>query len=320
MTTTMTSSDDELILTDVTKEYGISKITRHGTTREGFVIHVIVNDTPLVFAVGNSWNSALTNLKKACERFNINYNANDNKINVRELQRILESTLVQNASWVMGYDIEAIKSGFTVKYNGYYNNNEELQEIAPKTLSIPEAIRTHSGTIIVNGIIIAISDTYQLVKKSRWKCYKCEEIIEREVVNILDVPTKPRECMKCRSKHGFSHNHEYINVTSLKVQQEDNRADSLDSLRINFIFSIGGLNAKCFLRLFSVNHYVGGRANIEVNEHLLLTPECLFIYGRSSEDGEIWPFCRECYQYFQLFHHGQFQLIPNDDYFNRARY
>ena len=49
-------------------------------TKEGFVIHVTVDDKPLVFAVGNSWNSALTNLKKACERFNFdNGNANDNK-------------------------------------------------------------------------------------------------------------------------------------------------------------------------------------------------------------------------------------------------
>ena len=28
---------------------------------------------------------------------------------------ILESTLVQNASWVMGYDLKAAESGFTVK-------------------------------------------------------------------------------------------------------------------------------------------------------------------------------------------------------------
>ncbi|HZD35684.1 MAG TPA: hypothetical protein VE130_10800, partial [Nitrososphaeraceae archaeon] len=106
MAATMTSLD-ELILTDSVKGLGISKITRHGSTREGFVIHVIVNDKPLVFAVGNSWNSALTNLKKACERFHSSHdNANGNKIDVRELQCILESTLVHNASWVMGYDFE----------------------------------------------------------------------------------------------------------------------------------------------------------------------------------------------------------------------
>ncbi|MGH9975527.1 MAG: AAA family ATPase, partial [Nitrososphaeraceae archaeon] len=97
----------------------------------------------------------------------------------------------------------------------------------------PEAIRTHSGTIIINGIIIAISDIYQLIKKAQWKCYKCKETIEREVVNILDIPTKPKECMKCESKLGFSDSHEYINSISIRVNQEDNRTDSsLDSLRV----------------------------------------------------------------------------------------
>ncbi|MGH9985662.1 MAG: hypothetical protein ACRD8W_17090, partial [Nitrososphaeraceae archaeon] len=116
MGATVTSPSDELILPDSIKEYGISKITRHGSIREGYVIHVIINDKPLVFAVGNSWNSALTNLKRACERVRVcQYNANDDETNIRELQCILESTLVQNASWVMGYDLRAAESGFLVK-------------------------------------------------------------------------------------------------------------------------------------------------------------------------------------------------------------
>lgn len=220
MASTTISPSDVLILTDSINEYGISKITRHGSSREGFVIHVVINDKPLVFAVGNSWNSALTNLKRACERFHISQNnVHDNKTNIRELQCILESTLVQNASWVMGYDLKEVESGFTAKSNSCGTDDDE----SPKTVSIPEAIRTHSGTIMTSGIIIAISETYQLVKKSQWKCYKCDLVIDREVVNILDIPTKPRECMKCRSKLGFSHNHEYINVVSIKVQQEDSR-------------------------------------------------------------------------------------------------
>ena len=233
MASTIISPSEDLILTDSLNEYGISKITRHGSTREGFVIHVVINDKPLVFAVGNSWNSALTNLKKACERFYVNHNnIHDNITNIRALQCILESTLVQNASLVMGYDLKEAESGFIVKSNSC-GTDDESPKIAPKILSIPEAIRTHSGTIMTSGIIIAISETYQLVKKSQWKCYKCDEVIEREVVNILDIPTKPRECMRCRSKLGFSHNHEYINVVSMKVQQEDSRTDnSLDSLRV----------------------------------------------------------------------------------------
>lgn len=207
MASTTISPSDVLILTDSINGYGISKITRHGSSREGFVIHVVINDKPLVFAVGNSWNSALTNLKRACERFHVSHNnVHDNKTNIRELQCILESTLVQNASWVMGYDLKVAESGFTVKSNSCGTDDDESPKTAPKILTIPEAIRTHSGTIMISGIIIAISETYQLVKKSQWKCYKCDEVIEREVVNILDIPTKPRECMKCRSKLGFSHN------------------------------------------------------------------------------------------------------------------
>ncbi|MGH9974669.1 MAG: AAA family ATPase [Nitrososphaeraceae archaeon] len=234
MGATVTSPSDELILPDSIKEYGISKITRHGSIREGYVIHVIINDKPLVFAVGNSWNSALTNLKKACERVGVcQYNANDDETNIRELQCILESTLVQNASWVMGYDLKAAESGFLVKSDSCDADDNESSRISPKILNIPEAIRTHSGIIITDGIIIAVSDIFQLIKRAQWSCYQCTEVIEREVVNILDVPAKPRECIKCRSKLGFSDNHEYINAVSIRVQQEDNRTDnSLDSLRV----------------------------------------------------------------------------------------
>ncbi|MGH9977083.1 MAG: hypothetical protein ACRD8Z_14785, partial [Nitrososphaeraceae archaeon] len=90
-------SSDKLILTDSIKEYGISKISRHGSIREGFVIHVTINNKPLVFAIGNKWSSALTNLKKAFEKFdNGNGNANENKKITQELLCIIESTLVQN--------------------------------------------------------------------------------------------------------------------------------------------------------------------------------------------------------------------------------
>ena len=196
MASAIISPSDDLTLTDSINEYGISKITRHGSTREGFVIHVVINDTPLVFAVGSNWNSALTNLKRACESFHISHNnVHDNKTNIRELQCILESTLVQNASWVMGYDFKEAESGFAMKSNSN-NNSDESSTTSPKIVSIPEAIRTHSGTIITEGIIIAISDIYQLVKRAQWTCYQCKEVIEREVVNILDVPAKPRECMK----------------------------------------------------------------------------------------------------------------------------
>ena len=234
MTAATTSSSVELILTDSIKEYGISKITRHGSSKEGFVIHVVVKGKPLVFAVGNSWNSALANLKKACERFYINSkNANGNKANIRELQSVLESTLVQNATWVMGYDLKAAESGFTVKSDSCSNNDDKFSETAPKTLSIQEAIRTHSGTIIIYGIIIAASNIFQFIKRARWTCYQCDGVIEREVVNILDVPAKPKECINCRSKLGFSDNHEYINAVSIRVQQEDNRTENtLDSLHV----------------------------------------------------------------------------------------
>lgn len=232
--TSTTSPSNELILTNSIKEYGISKITRHGSTREGFAIRVTIRDKPLVFAVSNNWSSALTNLKKACERFDYgNGNAHDNKRTTRELLCILESTLVQNHSWVMGYDLKAAENGFTGRPNSSVNDDGDESAAIPKLLSIPEAIRTHSGTILINGIIIAISDIYQLIKKAQWKCYKCKETIEREVVNILDIPTKPKECMKCESKLGFSDSHEYINAVSIRVHQEDNRIDNnLDSLRV----------------------------------------------------------------------------------------
>ncbi|MGH9953730.1 MAG: hypothetical protein ACRD5J_19105, partial [Nitrososphaeraceae archaeon] len=107
-------SSDKLILTDSIKEYGISKISRHGSIREGFVIHLAINNKPLVFAIGNKWSSALTNLKRAYEKFdNGNGNANENKKITQELLCILESTLVQNHSWVMGYDVKAAENGFT---------------------------------------------------------------------------------------------------------------------------------------------------------------------------------------------------------------
>ena len=205
MTSTLAPPSDELVISDSVREFGISKITRHGSTKEGFVIHVTIGDRPLVFAVGSSWSSALTNLKKACDRFDFdNGSAHDNKIKTRELLCILESTLVQNHSWVMGYDIKADENGYSVRPNSSDDVNDIHSTPSLRNVSIPEAIRTHSGTIVTSGIIIAVSDVFQLIRRARWTCYQCDGIIEREVVNVLDVPTKPRECIMCSSKLGFT--------------------------------------------------------------------------------------------------------------------
>ena len=234
MTSSLASPSDELILSNLAREYGISKIARYGSTRKRFAIHITIRDKPLVFAVGNNWSSALTNLKKACERFDYgNGKAHDNKRATRELLCILESTLVQNHSWVMGYDLLTVENGFIGNLNDDIDVDRDKSAVTPQILSISEATRTHSGTILVSGIIIAMSDIYQLVKRARWTCYSCNGVIDREVINILDTPTKPKECINCKSKLGFSDNHEYINAVSIKVNQEDDRADSsLDGLHV----------------------------------------------------------------------------------------
>lgn len=217
---------DGLILTDTLKDYGVSAITRHGSIGRGFAIQVMIYGKPLVIAADVSWSNLLKNL---ANKLDASYYFKGDTSTVNRIKKdfltLLESTLIQNHAWVTGQDIKQAQSGYTSKHD---ENTSDVKNSPPQELSIPDAIRAHSGDIIISGIIVTMSDIYKLVENAKWICYACNEPITREVKNILDIPVKPRECTNenCKSKLGFSDNHDYKNAVTLGIQPEDISIDS----------------------------------------------------------------------------------------------
>jgi DNA replicative helicase MCM subunit Mcm2 (Cdc46/Mcm family) len=230
------SPSDRLLPTDALKDYGVTAITRHGSIGRGFAIQVMIYDKPLVFAADTSWRTMLNDMAK---KLNASYYFKGDTKTVdrikQDFQALLEAFLIQNNAWVTGQDVKNFQSGYTKSIDNDDKLSSSSIDKEPKVLSIPDAIRAHSGDVIVVGVIVTISDTYKLIKNAKWKCQTCKEPIEKEVINILDIPLKPKECTNenCGSKAGFIDEHEYINAVSLKLQSENVSDDhSLGSLHV----------------------------------------------------------------------------------------
>jgi replicative DNA helicase Mcm len=113
------------------------------------------------------------------------------------------------------------------------NDKAEAIEDEPtrRICSVSGAMRRHSGQITVVGMIVSLSELYQLVTKAVWKCDFCSKQIEKKIKKITEPPTKPKKCPNCDSMGDFEEFHEYINATTLHIQ-DDVPQTGLDSLQV----------------------------------------------------------------------------------------
>jgi len=207
---------EELPLEDALLKRGVSKMLKQGNFVNGYTILIMVNDKPILFDVHNTKNGKW---KKTLDNYNV---ASMGKGLSDELRAAIATQLMNNSKMILGYDHRE-----SIKYE-----ESEILDDSIRSMTVTEAAHTHSGTVLINGMIVTRSRLYQLVKKAKWRCYSCNELIQREVSNILEPPTRPKECASCGAKE-FEDKHDLINTVSLglqeeEIQEQDNALDDLD--------------------------------------------------------------------------------------------
>jgi len=128
-----------------------------------------------------------------------------------ELKAAIATQLLNNHKLILGYD----------KHESMKYEEPETFDDSIKPMTVTEAVRTHSGTVSIKGMIVTRSKLYQLIDTARWVCLNCKELIEKKVSNILEPPTRPKECVQCESKT-FEEKHDLINTVTLGLQERRN--------------------------------------------------------------------------------------------------
>jgi replicative DNA helicase Mcm len=105
-------------------------------------------------------------------------------------------------------------------------------ETARRTIcSVSDAMRRHSGRIVIVGMVVSVSDLYQLLTKAVWKCDVCGNQTEKKVKKIMEPPIKPKKCPYCDYPDNFEELHNYINAITLQIQ-DDVPQTGLDTLQV----------------------------------------------------------------------------------------
>ena len=226
-------SQNELFLTETEKRLGISSVLRDGSIKTGFVIEFTINASILRLPTSDTVSTTYLRLKKRLQDSKLTNNLSDNDF--KDLCSTLETLILKNFKWMIGEDIKNEKDGYAVNSETTLvdttisqedeTDDNDLSTYTP--VSIPEAIGMHSGRIQFEGVITsAATDKFQFLEEAIWQCHDCQNLIQKRVFNILNIPSTPQECPYCESKAGFEHCHKYINSRLLKIQSEDNTNDT----------------------------------------------------------------------------------------------
>jgi DNA replicative helicase MCM subunit Mcm2 (Cdc46/Mcm family) len=200
----------EFQISDSLKSHGISLIAKEGST-----IVVQYNEKPIRFDIDSKgkWSKTIDNFEKA------------SKVIMMDVETKQAIIFFLSEQWMN------LVNGSNGKTNNNKTNadaNEETQQ--QSIISVADAKRKHSGRVTVVGMIVSISELYQLIKKAIWKCYVCGNITEKLIKKLTEPPSKPRQCYSCENCD-FEELHEYINAT-LIIIQDDIPETTLDGMPV----------------------------------------------------------------------------------------
>jgi DNA replicative helicase MCM subunit Mcm2 (Cdc46/Mcm family) len=208
----------EFQISDLLKSHGVSRIAKEGST-----IVVQYNDQRIRFDIdGKKWYKTAENFEKASKGLVVD----------QETKQAIISCLSDN--WL------------NLAYNRY-NSGQQAKEVGggesePTTavVTVAEAKRRHSGRVTIIGMIVSVSELYQLVEKTVWKCCLCDNYIEKKIRKLTDLPSPSttKRCPGCENNvtEDFKELHEYINAVTITIQNNDGDApettSSLDGLSV----------------------------------------------------------------------------------------
>jgi len=212
----------EFEVSDKLKQYGVTRIEREGT-----MLLLMYRDKSIIFNIQSE------GLFKTIIEFE---KASKDKID-REIQQAIIFQLSSDQ-----YYRKVLEDGYVNQIEEQQHDKDIISKITAKdkaeaiadettrrNCSVSDAMRRHSGRITAVGMIVSVSELYQLVTKAVWKCYFCGKQIEKKVKKITEPPTTPKKCPNCDNTGNFEEFHEYINATTIQIQ-DDVPQTGLDSL------------------------------------------------------------------------------------------
>jgi len=210
------------------KQYGVTRFERQGAT-----LLLVYEDKSIIFNIQNE------GLFKTVIEFE---KASKDKIDQPTQQAIIFQLSsdkyyrkVLEDNYVNG------KEEVEEQQNGQGNNNTMTTETdktqamedesGRRICSVSDAMRRHSGRITVVGMVVSLSELYQLLTKAVWKCDVCGKQTEKKIKKTTEPPAKPKKCPHCDYPDNFEELHCYINAITLQIQ-DDVPQTGLDTLQV----------------------------------------------------------------------------------------
>src|SRR5215212_427245 len=217
----------EFEVSDKLKHYGVTRFGREGTT-----LLLMHKDKSIIFSIQKEgFLQTIREFEKASKdkierqpQQAIIFQLSSDKY----YQKVLGSDYVNHHEIVEEQNNQDTNSSTTTETD----KAEAIEDEHTKRIcSVSDAMRRHSGRITVIGMIVSVSELYQLVTKAVWKCHFCGEITEKKIKKITEPPIKPKKCFNCDSLGDFEELHQYINATALQLQ-DDVSQTGLDTLQV----------------------------------------------------------------------------------------
>lgn len=115
---------------------------------------------------------------------------------------------------------------------GFDEAIRDFNERANKPLTVSQALRQHSGKINVEGMIVAVSKLYKIVKEEAWFCPNCNNTDRKENNNPEYIPKPPKCCTLCASPTYLIPAHTLTNAKTIELQdiEPENELDRLEAV------------------------------------------------------------------------------------------
>jgi replicative DNA helicase Mcm len=215
----------EFQVSDALRNHGISRIVKEAST-----IVVQYNQKPIRFDVDakGKWSRTIDNFEKASKAIMTDQETKQAIIFFMSEQWM---DLVNGRAKANQTNDNTNRSdNDDNKDKGQRVDADEEEHLSVKTVA--DAKRTQSGRVIVVGIIVSISELYQLVKRAVWKCHTCGNLMEKQITKLIEPPSKPKKCYSCDSTNNdFEELHDYINAISIAIH-DDVQETTLDAMSV----------------------------------------------------------------------------------------
>jgi DNA replicative helicase MCM subunit Mcm2 (Cdc46/Mcm family) len=216
----------EIKISDILKQCGVTRFEREGTT-----LLLVYKDKQIIFSIQKE------GFFKTIGEFE---KASKDKIDHQTQQAIIfQLSLDKYYQKVLGDEYNNYKE--EEQQNDQHGNTPTTEIDKPEAMEdesgrrticpVSDAMRMHSGRIAVVGMVVSLSELYQLVTKAVWKCNVCDKQTEKKIKKIMEPPIKPKKCPYCDYPDNFEELHCYINAITLQIQ-DDVPQTGLDTLQV----------------------------------------------------------------------------------------